>query len=92
MKTPTKAELRKWLKDNNTKWFLDKLAWHLNVIDTVRNVENGDELMARKIAVSIIERTVADLWVSGGLQELQQKISKEEESLLERVKNLKEEY
>jgi len=93
-KKPDKESIKKWLKDETTKWFLEKLAWYLNTIDTVRDInsENIDEALARKMAIDIIEGALADVWEAGELEKLQRKIASEEDNILKRLREITFEY
>ena len=93
-KSPIKEDIRSWIQDGTTQWFLNRIAFHLNGIDTVRDIipENLDEALARKLAIEIIENALADIWEAGDLQMLQQKLSEEEDSILKKLKEIKNEY
>ena len=94
VKSPIKESIREWVKNSTTQWFLNRLAWHLNEIDTVRDItlENMNEALARKMAIEIIENALADIWQEGDLQALQKKISEEEDNIIRKLKSIKEEY
>lgn len=94
-KKPLKSEIREWVKNSITQWFLERLSFHLNEIDTVRNInpENIDEALARKMALEIVENAIADVYEAGDLVELQKKVSEEEDNILRRIKEIsKEQY
>jgi len=93
-KNPDKEFIREWVQNETTQWFLNKLALHLNAIDTVRDVslENVDEIPARNMAITIIEGALADIWEDGALSELQKRISEEEDNIIKRFKNIKDEF
>ena len=93
-KRPDKEFIREWVQNETTQWFLNKLALHLNAIDTVRDVslENVDEIPARNMAITIIEGALADIWEDGALSELQKRISEEEDNIIKRFKNIKDEF
>ena len=93
-KAPIKEEIRELVKSGAFQWFLQRIAFHLNEIDTVRDIssENLGEALARKMAIEIIENALADIWEVGDLVQLQKKISEEEDSIIKRLKNIKEEY
>lgn len=94
MKQPPKTEIRAWVKTATTQWFLNRLAYHLNEIDTVRNItlENLDEALARKMAIDIIENALADIEQDGELMAIQSKLAEDADSVITRLKNLREEY
>ena len=93
-KPPIKEEIRELVKSGAFQWFLNRVAFHLNSIDTVRdiNLENINEALARRMALNIIEFALADIYEAGALQELQKKISEEEDNIIKRLKELKQEY
>jgi hypothetical protein len=94
VKAPIKEDIREWVKLETTQWFLNRIAFHLNSIDTVRDItlENIDEALARKMAIEVIEDTLADIWQEGDLALLQRKLAEEEDSIIKRLKSIKEEY
>ena len=94
LKPPIKENIRTWIKDETTQWFLQRIAFHLNSIDTVRDItlENMNEALARKMAIEIIESALADIWEQGDLQALQKKLAEEEDSIIKKLKEIKEEY
>ena len=94
IKEPVKEEVRELLKNEAFQWFLQRIAFHLNSIDTVRdiNLENVDEALARKMAIEIIENAFADFWEKGELQALQKKLAAEEENIIRRIEKTKDEY
>lgn len=89
MKKPTKEEIAKWTQHRVTKWYLERLATYLNEIDTVRNVRNGDELIGRKAAITVVEDAIADIYEVGQLKDLQKKIAENDENVVFRVRNTK---
>ena len=93
-KPPIKEEIRELIKNQAFQWFLQRIAYNLNTIDTVRDITLGnlDEVLARKMAIEIIENALADIWQEGDLQELQKKISEEEDSIIKRLQEMKNEY
>jgi len=93
-KKPPKKTIRQWVKDETTSWFLERLAFHLNSIDTVRNItlENLDEALARKMAIEVIENALADIYQEGELAELQKKLAEDEDSIIKRLKEVKSEF
>ena len=91
-KKPQKDQIRDLVKSDSFKWFLERIAIYLNSIDTVRNVENGSETVARQLAITMIENAFKDIFEEGELAELQKKVSEDEELILNKFKNLKEEY
>jgi len=88
MKKPQKDQIRDLVKSDSFQWFLKRMATFLNEIDTVRNVENGGELVARKLAISIIENAFADLFEAGDLAELQKKIAEDEENIISKIQRI----
>jgi len=92
MKKPNKIQIRELVKNDNFKWFLERMATYLNGIDTVRNVENGEELVARQKVIEIIEDAFADVFDVGELAELQKKVAEDEENIIKRIQNITEEY
>jgi len=94
MKKPLKANIKEWVKDSTTQWFLDRLAFYLNEIDTVRNItlENIDETLARKMAIEIIENALSDIWQEGELEKYQKKLADEEDSIIKRLKEIKQDF
>lgn len=92
MKTPSKEVIRDMVNTEGFQWFLWKTAQYLNDIDTVRNVEKGDELVARKLVIRILENALADVYEAGKLAELQKKVAEDETNIIKQYKNLKEEY
>lgn len=92
MNDPNVDLVREWMKNDTTRWFLAKLAWHLNEIDTARGVESGDEYKARSLAIQIIENALGDIWEAGELTKLQKKISQEEDSIIKKLENIPQEY
>ena len=80
------------MEHSNGFWI--ELLFIKNSIDTVRdiNLENINEALARKMAIEIIEFALADIWEQGALQELQKRISEEEDNIIKRLKELKQEY
>jgi len=93
-KSPIKEEIRELVKSSTFQWFLNRIAFHLNSIDTVRDItlENLDEALARKLAIEIIENAFADIWEKGDLQALQNKLAEEEDSIIKKLQNLKNEF
>ncbi len=94
MTKPEENKIKEWVKDETTQYFLSRLAWYLNSIDTVRDItlENINEALARKLAIEIIENALADIYEAGNLQALQKIISEEENGILKRFKNMSEQY
>ena len=94
MRKPPKIKFKEWAKDDVTQYFLGRLAFHLNEIDTVRNItlENIDETLARKMAIEIIENALADVYLEGELHKFQKKVSEEEDNILKRLREMKQEY
>ena len=93
-KPPIKEEIRELVKSGAFQWFLNRVAFHLNSIDTVRdiNLENINEALARKMALNIIEFALADIYEAGALQELQKKLADDEDNIIKRLREMKSEY
>jgi len=92
MKKPHQKEIEEMVKSKPFQWYVERLAFHLNEIDTVRNVKDGNELVARKLAIEIIENALADVYEAGNLAQLQKKLAEEENSVIKSLKQLKSEY
>ena len=90
MKKPNKVEVRELVKSDSFKWFLERIATYTNGIDTVRNVENGGELVARQLAITVIENAFADIFEAGELAELQKKVGEDEDNIIKKIKNTTE--
>ncbi len=93
-KRPTKAQIRELLKNETFQWLLERLAFEMNQIDTVRNItpENLNNQLAARLAIEIIENWLGELWELGELRELQQESKKEEDRIIKSLRELKQEY
>lgn len=93
-KPPIQEEIRELVKNSSFQWFLNRIAFHLNGIDTVRDItlENIDEALARKMAIEIIENALADFWQAGELEALQKKLAEEEDNIIKRLENIQSEF
>ena len=93
-KPPIKENIREWVKNETTQWFLNKLAQNLNTIDTVRDITavNTDQAFARSIAITLVEEVLWDIWEAGEMTELQKRVSEEEENIVNKFKKVKDEY
>ena len=80
------------VKTDSFQWFLWQTTRYLNEIDTVRNVEKGEELIARKMVIQLLENALSDVYDAGELAELQKKVAEDESNIINQFKNLKEEY
>jgi hypothetical protein len=89
MKQPSPQEIREMVKSRPFQWYLERLAYHTNAIDTVRNAQqdNLNLLLAAKMAIEIIENTLSDIYQNGELEKFQKKQSEEEQNP---IKNLQE--
>lgn len=94
MKKPTPEQIREMVKSEPFRWFMERLAYQMNYIDTVRNItkENLNEALARRMAIEIIENAFADLYEAGELEKLQKKIAREEDNILKKIKEYQDEY
>ena len=89
---PTREQVREFVKSEIFKWFLEKIATYANEIDTVRNVESGDELVARKMTIKILENAFSDIYDVGEFAEIQSRISLNEDNPINQIRKLREEY
>ena len=92
-KIPTKAQIRELLKNEVFQYLLERLANEINQIDTIRNItpENLNQHLAGRMAIEMIENWLGEIWEVGQLRELQKESKKEEDRILERLRQMKKE-
>jgi len=92
--TPIKEDIREWVKNPTTQWMINKIALHLNTLDTVRDVtmENIEMALAKRLAIETVENIFSDIYEYGDLVELQKNLASEEDNILKKLKELKEDY
>ena len=94
IKKAVKEDIREWVKLPTTQYFINKIALHLNSIDTVRDIneENIDTALARSLAITVVENVFADIYQEGDLEVLQREIADSEENILQKLRNLRGDY
>ena len=87
-------EIKQWLKEDTTKFVLEKLAQEMNRIDTIRNIkpDNITEHLAGRMAIEIIENWLGEIWEAGELEKIQKEAKTEEERIIKSLQELKQEY
>lgn len=90
MKKPTPQTIKEWLKQDVSQWFLERIAYHLNSIDTVRDItpDKKEEAVARKIAIDIVENALGDIYSTFDIKEKQRVMGEEEKNLIKTLKAL----
>jgi hypothetical protein len=92
MKTPEKEEIKKWVDDSVTQYLIGRWAFYLNGIDTVRNVKDPQETIARKLAIEIFENGLDDIYAVGELHKYQKKLSDSEDNVIKRLRDIANNY
>ena len=93
MKKPSAEEIQRFVKDDVFKWFMEVLAKEVNRIDTVRNINpERDDTLSRRMTIEIIENVLSEVYDSGELEKIQKKMAGEEESIVNKMENLKTDY
>lgn len=73
--------------------FLESLALEINVLDSVRDINeiNKDMAVAKRLAIDVIENALADLFVACNFDKIKDDVRGSEESVIERflkIRNL----
>ena len=84
---PRPEEIKKWLKEDTTKYLLGSLARKLNELDTVRDLgsDNHIEKLADKKAIEVVEGLFMDVYHQ--LPELQQEVASKEFNIIGLLKS-----
>ena len=94
MKKPSVETIREWLNDEPTRWLLERIAFHLNKIDTVSNIKDSDSIekvaidqAGAKKAKDVIVDVFNDIYEAGKIEETQKEVAKNEDNV---IKNLQD--
>lgn len=87
-----KSQIQEMVKTDAFRYFLERLAMELNRIDTVRNINpaNLNEVLARRIAIEIVENALSEVYETGELQSLQKEVASQEDNIIKKFSELKE--
>jgi hypothetical protein len=90
MKKPSPEEIRELVKKEAFQWYLERLAFRMNQIDTVRNInkDNLEEAWASRMAIEIIEQTLADIYQDGEIEKYQKKVVENEDNIVKALKDI----
>jgi transcription initiation factor TFIIIB Brf1 subunit/transcription initiation factor TFIIB len=90
MRKPSEQEIKGWLKNDTTKYVLDLLANKIVELDTVRNLDSNNHVdkLADKRAIEVLENIFIDVYKE--LPQLQQKVAKEQFSIIRSLYEFKD--
>lgn len=94
MRKVSSEEIREWLKNDTTRWVLEKLTQEINHIDTIRNItkENLTEHLAGRMAIEMIENWLGEIWEAGELGKIQKEAKNEEERIIKSLREIEQNY